>query len=251
MWGVRDYSFAPLSQSLLRTQMDKSRQVPVKGWEILCFRDTDGQVLASPSQSWRNLLSEDLQARSNEREINHSLMAGKHSFVRAYLNGDSHLRGSTHGSYPSTQECHVGRRRWVKKGPTTMRVGVWHQIPHEVMPACWRRGALHQMLHIMMPACWGTHLGLLPEACPFLLDLPCRCTCLLPKAGHTAATLPLRFCFGPLEQRAMGCCWIMVVTIPSLHNSCFFPTFSITHFPFSITLICNSHRPPLPHHPNS
>ena len=86
--------------------------------------DTDGQVLASPSQSWRNLLSEDLQARSNEREINHSLMAGKHSFVRAYLNGDSHLRGSTHGSYPSTQECHVGRRRWVKKGPTTMRVGV-------------------------------------------------------------------------------------------------------------------------------
>ena len=33
------------------------------------------------------------QARGNEREINQSLMAGKQSFVWAYLKGDSHLRG--------------------------------------------------------------------------------------------------------------------------------------------------------------
>ena len=30
--------------------------------------DTDGQVQASPGQSWKNLLSEDLQARGNERD---------------------------------------------------------------------------------------------------------------------------------------------------------------------------------------
>ena len=33
------------------------------------------------------------RARDNEREISQSLMAKKQSFVWAYLEGDSHLRG--------------------------------------------------------------------------------------------------------------------------------------------------------------
>ena len=33
------------------------------------------------------------KARGNEREISQSLMARKQSFVWAYLEGDSHLRG--------------------------------------------------------------------------------------------------------------------------------------------------------------
>ena len=70
---MRGYSFVPLSQSLLKS--------------------TDGQVQASSSQSWQNLVSEDLQARGNEKEISSSLMARKQSFVWAHLEGDSHLRG--------------------------------------------------------------------------------------------------------------------------------------------------------------
>jgi len=55
--------------------------------------DTDGHGQTSPGQRWQNLLSEDLQPRSNDREISCSLMARKQSFVWAYLEGDSHLRG--------------------------------------------------------------------------------------------------------------------------------------------------------------
>jgi len=75
--------------------------------------NTNGQVQASPGQSWRNPLSEDLQARSNEREMSSSLMANKQSFVWVHLNGDNHacmLRCPAHDSYLSAQECHVGRR---------------------------------------------------------------------------------------------------------------------------------------------
>ena len=63
------------------------------------------------------------KARGNERERSQSLMARKQSFVWAYLEENSHLRGycTTH---PSTQECHVGRRRRIKKGQTTKWVGV-------------------------------------------------------------------------------------------------------------------------------
>ena len=32
-------------------------------------------------------------------------------------------------------------------------------------------------------------------------------------------------------------CWILVVTIPPLRDSCFFPIFSITLLPFSVSLI--------------
>ena len=56
--GVRDCYFASsLSQSLLRTQTGKFRQVLVKGCEILCLKDADEQVQASPGQGLRDLLS--------------------------------------------------------------------------------------------------------------------------------------------------------------------------------------------------
>ena len=60
--------------------MDKSRQVLVK----------------------RDLLSEDLQAWGNETELSSSLMAGKQSFVWAYFEGDSHLRGYLHVTVTQT-----------------------------------------------------------------------------------------------------------------------------------------------------
>ena len=83
-------------------------------------RDTDGQVQAS--QSWQNLLSEDLQARGHEREISRSLMAGKQFFAWAYLEGDSRRRGYWHDSEPSDQGCHSAGGGGLKKGPTTMRI---------------------------------------------------------------------------------------------------------------------------------
>ena len=86
-----------------------------------------------------------------------------------------------------------------------------------------------------------------PETCLFLRYLLCHRTCLLPKAGHTAAALPLCFCLGLSERRVTGHCWILVVTILALHNSYFF---HITCFLFSATLIHSSHWPPLPHLPD-
>jgi len=111
-----------------------------------------------------------------------------------------------------------------------MRVDAWYQMPHSVMPTCW----------LLL-------LGLLPETCLFLLDLLHHSTCLLPKASHSAAALPLCICLEPSERHAVGHCWILMVTIPALHNSCFFPIFSIAIFLFSTTLIRNSHQTPLPH----
>ena len=49
------------------------------------------------------------KAGVNETEISQSLMARKQSFVWAYRKGDSLLRGYKCDSYPSAQECHVGR----------------------------------------------------------------------------------------------------------------------------------------------
>ena len=50
------------------------------------------------------------------REMSSSLMAGKQSSVWAHLEGESHLRGAAHDSYPSAQDFHIGRRRRIKKG---------------------------------------------------------------------------------------------------------------------------------------
>ena len=117
------------------------------------------------------------------------------------------------------------------------------------MPACWRkRGVWHQKPRELIPACW------LSWACyqrPAASSWTYRhCICLLPKAGHAAAALPLCFCLRSSEQRATGRCWIFVVTIPALCNSCYFPILTIALFPLSITLICNSRRPLLPHLPD-
>ena len=77
------------------------------------LRDTDEQVQASPDQGLGNPLSEgttDGQGQEQgERHISGSSIARKQSFVWTYLKGDSHLRGCSHDTYPSTQECHVGR----------------------------------------------------------------------------------------------------------------------------------------------
>lgn len=82
--------------------MDTSRQVLVKVGEIFCLKI--------------------LQARGNKREISRSSMTGKQSFVWAYLERDAISGDTAHDSYPSAQECHVGRRR-IKRGPTTKRLG--------------------------------------------------------------------------------------------------------------------------------
>ena len=123
---VRDNSFAPLSQSLLR---NTDGYVPGKGWEILCLRDTDGQVQASPGY-WRSCKP---GART---EISHRLMTGKQSFVWAYLEGESHLRGYCTWLLPKHPEM-PGWQKRIKMGPTIMKLGVWYQEPHELMPACW------------------------------------------------------------------------------------------------------------------
>ena len=50
-------------------------------------------------------------------------MAGKRSFVWTYLEEDGHLRRYAHDSCSSTQECHVGSRKWrIKEGPITTTV---------------------------------------------------------------------------------------------------------------------------------
>ena len=65
------------------------------------------------------------------------IMAGKRSFVWTYLEEDGHLRRYTHDSCSSTQECHIGRKkRRIKEGPTTMRIGVGHQISLYERPEC-------------------------------------------------------------------------------------------------------------------
>ena len=51
------------------------------------------------------------KARDNERNG---------LFVWTYLEEDGHLRRYAQDSCSSTQECHIGRRKWrIKVGPTT------------------------------------------------------------------------------------------------------------------------------------
>ena len=71
--------------------MNKFKQVLTKDWEILCQK--------------RQQMD---KAKGNERD-KWQLNGQEQSFVWTYLKGDSHLRGCSHDTYPSTQECHVGR----------------------------------------------------------------------------------------------------------------------------------------------
>ena len=134
----------------------------------------------------------------------------------------------------------------------------WQQIPNDRFLTTWDLHAKEdEVSDIRSLTSWCLHAGgLSPVPDTWDLLLPPGLTllllpgiCLLPKASHAdAAALPLRFCLGPSERHATGRCWILVVTIPALCNSCFFSIFSIAHLPFCITLIRNS--PPLPHLPD-
>ena len=55
------------------------------------------------------------KGNKTQREINQNLMARKQSFVWDYLREITTSGGAAHVCYPSTQECHIGRRR-TKKG---------------------------------------------------------------------------------------------------------------------------------------
>jgi len=96
---VRDYSFASLSQSLLRVIDEQVQATPSKRLRNpLSGRTTDGQGQGQGEgeklqlSGWEALFCVD-KARGNEKKINQSLMARKQSFLWVYLEGDSHLRG--------------------------------------------------------------------------------------------------------------------------------------------------------------
>ena len=77
--------------------------------------------------------------------------------------------------------------------------------------------------------------------CLSLLDLLCA----LPACCLRLATLlllsPCTFALDCQNSVQQDHCWILVVTIPALSNSCLLAIFSITLLPFSISLIkiCN------------
>jgi len=162
-------------------------------------------------------------------------MAGKQCFLWAYLEGDSRLRGYCTWLLPKRPRTPRWQRKKDKKGTNNQEDRFSDN--RFLMTRCLHAGGLSPV-----PDTWDL---LLPPGLTLLL-LPG--ICLLPKAGHAAAALPLCFCLRSSEQRATGRCWIFVVTIPALCNSCFFSIFSIAHLPFSISLIRNS--PPLPHLPD-
>jgi len=151
-------------------------------------------------------------------------MTRKQSFVWAYLEGDGHLRGYCTWLLPK----YPGMPRWQKKDKKGTN-NHEDRFSDNVMPACWRTCVKHQKPHDLMHACWQTRSrlatwDLLP---PGLILQLLPGICLLPKASHTAAALPLHLSLRPSEWHAAGRCWILVVTIPALCNSCFFPIFSI------------------------
>ena len=116
-----------------------------------------------------------------------------------------------------------------------------------------RGGVCHQIPHYERPACCRTLQGLLLETCcfrlDFFLDLLDTCTFSLPKISHVAAALPLRFCPGLSERRAMGLLPDPGRDYPHFTQFLLLPIFSIARFPFPITAIGNSVRPPFPHLP--
>lgn len=89
-------------------------------------------------------------------------------------------------------------------------------------------------------------LGLLPETCCFFL-LPVCCL------GPAVLLLfsPCSFALDHQDGMQQDCCWILVVTIPALHNSFVKQKeFSIARLSFPITLTHHSACLPLPHLPD-
>ena len=77
-----------------------------------------------------------------------------------------------------------------------------------------------------------------------LLDLLDTCTFSLPKTGHTAAALPLRFCPRPSKCHAKGLLLDPGGDYSRFTQFLLLSIFSIVHLPFPITPIHNSVRPP-------
>jgi len=79
-------------------------------------------------------------------------------------------------------------------------------------------------------------------------------TYLMPEASHTAAALSCALAPVSASDHRNSVQWdtagSLVVTIPTLCNSCSFSIFPITHFPFPIILIHHNHQPSLPHLPD-
>ena len=103
------------------------------------------------------------------------------------------------------------------------------------------KGVCHQIPHYGIPACWQTLLGLLLESCCFLPDWLCNFF-LLPACCPRPATLlllssPAAFALDLRNGMQWDRFWILVVTIPALQDSCFFPISSIALLPFPISLI--------------
>ena len=130
------------------------------------------------------------------------------------------------GRWPSQVVCtwlllkHPGmsrrqEKRRIKEGPTTMRIGVCHQIPHYglhadgLLWACYLRPAASSRTYSAASS-W-THLH------PLIAQDRPRCSC--PSASDHRNDV----------QR--DCCRFLVVTIPTLRNSCFFLSFLSLTFP--------------------
>ena len=113
---------------------------------------------------------------------------------------------------------HRQEKRRIKEGPTTMRIGVCHQIPHYGLPwACYLRPAASSW-NYSTASSW-THPVPAPSHClrlaMLLLLFPCA--------------------FAPDRRNILqrDYCRILVVTIPALCNSCFFLSFLLPAFPSS------------------
>ena len=145
-----------------------------------------------------------------------------------YLKENGHLRRYAQDSCSSTQECHVGSRKWrIKEGPITTTVEadpspqprqrerlISHHDRLEGFSANWSLTATCRRISTwrlishhdtsflpsdppLRTVCWRTSLGLLPETCCFLpgllygffLDPPGTWTLLLPKTGLAAPAL--------------------------------------------------------------
>lgn len=143
-------------------------------------RDTYGQVQANHSQSWWNILSEDLQSKGNDRERDKPQLSG---WEAVFSQGRCHLGGSAHGSYPSTQEYHIGRRR-IKKGPINMTSGASQHDSCMLIdspgPATWNL-PLPLGPALSLPACClrpATLLLLFPALLPWGIAMACNRTLL-------------------------------------------------------------------------
>ena len=83
---------------------------------------------------------------------------------------------------------------------------------------------------------WACYLS--PAASSWIGSATSFCHLLAAKAGHAASlSSPAASTSDHRNVVQRDRCWILVVTIPTLRDFCFFPIFSITLFPFLVSLI--------------